>query len=145
MLDLGAFSGRAWANAGGYQPPTPAKEKVYILDDQPFTPIEILPKAEGNSRHKKQKQTYLRDPGQTLLMQGGKLVSKKTVPNRVVEKATIPRKYVSKPLKFQRLTVKGYSKDPRVEFSDDPLDLKRSDEPLTRDFLSRTYMEERDL
>ena len=144
-MNVGTFSARAPASTGGYQPPSPAKEKVYILDDQPFTPIEILPKAEGNSRHKKQKQTFLRDPGQTLLLQGGKLVTKKAAPSLPPQKTPMARKFVSKPLKFQRLTVKGYSKDPRVEFNDDPLDIKRSDEPLSRDFLSRTYMEERDL
>lgn len=113
---------------------------TYFLDSEPFSPVEIIKDRERGGVSTK-RGTILRDPGHSP----GAVVKTPKAEAKKVERVRSSPATAKKTIRFRRVTVKGYHSDPRVEFSQDQLQLGRSDEPLQAQFLSRTFEEERDL
>lgn len=116
--------------------------KVYVLDEKPFSPIEIIDENHLDAKHSKN-VTILRDPGFTPGGVVPKFEEKQSHPTKpkVAKAPVVPKKTY----KFRSVNVKGYHKDPRVDFSQEYLQLDRSDEPLQAQFLPKTFEEEKDL
>ena len=113
----------------------PLGERKYLISsDAPTGPVKI------QSSSKPVKEVYLRDP---MNSKSGKPHDTRPSQRRVLAKKKAEKRKVNikeTKLAFKAIAVSGRTTKPRVRFVRDLIEVKRADEPLSKDFYQRVFL-----